>query len=133
MESHPSNFIRLLSLVYLCVTVHPVLAGKCSGKWAIHACFGGNGKRSDPTLTDMEDKVRSNLLRNLLLRGSYQPNTFVDTQNDAQNSVLNDSPSYRHFEDDIPAESPPSVSRLQSMLQLFKLEKKMRREAEGLE
>jgi hypothetical protein len=33
-------------------------AGKCTGRWAIHACGGGNGKRSDidypPSLADDE-------------------------------------------------------------------------------
>jgi hypothetical protein len=37
-------------------------AGKCTGRWAIHACGGGNGKRSDidyPSLPSDEDGAPS--------------------------------------------------------------------------
>jgi len=48
--------LLLLLIVYLS---SPVLAGKCSGRWAIHACGGGNGKRSGGEYLDdsMNDVV----------------------------------------------------------------------------
>jgi len=42
----------ILFVIYLGSTA---MAGKCTGKWAIHACGGGNGKRSDDFLSDGEE------------------------------------------------------------------------------
>nr|BAQ25802.1 TEP-1 precursor [Reishia clavigera] len=43
--------------------------GKCSGKWAIHACWGGNGKRSGIPAEEDDNTAKSlDLLRRLLRR-----------------------------------------------------------------
>lgn len=52
---------------------------KCRGRWAIHACFGGNGKRSGPptdlTKTNQNDQL---LLRKILLQNSDLDNYKID-------------------------------------------------------
>lgn len=49
-------------LGFVCIVValleHNTVQGKCKGKWAIHACRGGNGKRSDPSEGDLESAAR---------------------------------------------------------------------------
>jgi len=39
----------VLAILYVCFGIQ-VVTGKCSGQWAIHACAGANGKRSDTQL-----------------------------------------------------------------------------------
>lgn len=45
-----STTLVLLAVLALTVILDTsnMATGKCAGKWAIHACVGGNGKRSDP-------------------------------------------------------------------------------------
>jgi len=44
----PYNLILGLSILYVCLDLTNFAEGKCAGRWAIHACAGGNGKRSGP-------------------------------------------------------------------------------------
>lgn len=58
--------IALISCLIVSLVATPAdSARKCRGPWAIHACFGGNGKRSDPSLSPVGE---SSLLRQYLLR-----------------------------------------------------------------
>jgi len=53
------TYVLLAIIIYLASTA---MAGKCSGKWAIHACGGGNGKRSDlDNPSDKENSVRDEI------------------------------------------------------------------------
>nr|BAA09458.1 precursor protein of EEP-2 [Eisenia fetida] len=49
----PVTNIMLLVICYLWCHIQSTSGGKCAGQWAIHACAGGNGKRSD-----IDDLVR---------------------------------------------------------------------------
>merc|ERR1712154_104448 len=49
-----SFVMTLCSCLYLLTISCPSVSGKCRGSWAIHACFGGNGKRSSlPSLPSL--------------------------------------------------------------------------------
>nr|BAA09455.1 EEP-2 precursor [Eisenia fetida]prf//2208460A GGNG-peptide [Eisenia fetida] len=50
----PVTNIMLLVICYLWCHIQSTSGGKCAGQWAIHACAGGNGKRSD-----IDDLVRA--------------------------------------------------------------------------
>ncbi|XP_071136511.1 uncharacterized protein [Mytilus edulis] len=49
----------------------PGFTNKCRGRWAIHACYGGNGKRSGPP-TDLSKNNQNDqlLLKKILLQNS---------------------------------------------------------------
>lgn len=59
--------VALLSCLYISLITCPVVTAKCHGRWAIHACFGGNGKRSDPNMSPSTDELPPTLLRQLLV------------------------------------------------------------------
>lgn len=52
---------------------------KCRGRWAIHACYGGNGKRSGPP-TDLSKNNENDqlLLKKILLQNSDINNYGID-------------------------------------------------------
>uniref|UniRef100_A0A0B6ZT42 Uncharacterized protein n=1 Tax=Arion vulgaris TaxID=1028688 RepID=A0A0B6ZT42_9EUPU len=84
MELSIGVSFALVSCVYLLVFTSPATA-KCRGQWAIHACFGGNGKRSDPNMSP-ETNIEPSLLRRVLFSDAQNLNRI--TQND--NSALNE-------------------------------------------
>ncbi|BFZ25011.1 hypothetical protein BsWGS_28050 [Bradybaena similaris] len=66
MELSVGGSLALILCLYLSVITEPASASKCRGEWAIHACFGGNGKRSDPSVEPgMLHKVLFSNARNL--------------------------------------------------------------------
>ncbi|BFZ09697.1 hypothetical protein BsWGS_12736 [Bradybaena similaris] len=65
MELTIGASVTFVSCLYLLVIASPV-SGKCHGKWAIHACFGGNGKRSDPSMNS-EPSLEPSLLHRALM------------------------------------------------------------------
>lgn len=77
----------LLTFMIFCTS--SAIGGKCTGKWAIHACGGGNGKRSDADLTDDTD-IRDQI-------PGAESGTFLSrlvlplTDQDSRNSRLLDS------------------------------------------
>nr|AQS80511.1 GGNG-2 precursor [Charonia tritonis] len=60
--------VALISL-FLLSSVVSIAEGKCAGRWAIHACWGGNGKRSGgvPAM-DLESSDSASPFQKLLLR-----------------------------------------------------------------
>lgn len=65
MELTIGSSVTFVSCIYLLLVTSPV-SGKCRGKWAIHACFGGNGKRSDPSMNS-EPNYEPSLLHRALI------------------------------------------------------------------
>lgn len=50
------RFVKIMFLLSVLLVEMILGAPKCSGKWAIHSCGGGNGKRSEIDLAgDLED------------------------------------------------------------------------------
>ncbi|KAK6170808.1 hypothetical protein SNE40_019112 [Patella caerulea] len=121
MEVRCSVLITVTSILYLILTVSTV-SGKCSGRWAIHACFGGNGKRSDPSVADNLDNRRQNSLRQILL-----PQSFLLDKNDLnQDSELNFDEPLRD------EEQRQDINRLQLLLKTLMMEQKIRKEGSML-
>ncbi|XP_046370918.1 uncharacterized protein [Haliotis cracherodii] len=132
MDSQHSWCISFTALIYLALLLQPA-TGKCVGKWAIHSCFGGNGKRSDPSIAQTIDtQKQSNLLRQLLLRERFPPSVGLDMneEQDRDESDLNS------FQDDLPqrpsAERQSDIDRLNIMLRTLMLQRKLRLAAERL-
>ncbi|XP_067676136.1 uncharacterized protein [Haliotis asinina] len=130
MDSQHSWCISFTALIYLALLLQPA-TGKCVGKWAIHSCFGGNGKRSDPNIAQTIDtRKQSNLLRQLLLRERFPSSVGLD-MNEEQNGDDLDS-----FQGGIPqrslAERQNDIDRLNIMLRTLMLQRKLRLAAEGL-
>lgn len=68
---------------------------KCTGRFAIHACFGGNGKRSGPPL-DLSKKQNQNdqlLLKKILLQNSDINNYRIDDLDITPSDRLEDQSS----------------------------------------
>jgi len=90
LRSGPGTAARMLSdkvgaglflavVMYLASTA---TAGKCSGKWAIHACGGGNGKRSEAEYS----------LKEILSRGNFaDANEEVKSRKSEHLDQLSDS------------------------------------------
>ncbi|XP_045196423.1 uncharacterized protein LOC123551503 [Mercenaria mercenaria] len=107
MQSTTLAFVAISVCVYISCTFTTVY-GKCSGKWAIHACYGGNGKRSGPPDTDTDSKLkeRQYILRQLLLSEKLPQNIPTDSLFDTA-PVLEDveslypdvAPSYNREQD----------------------------------
>ncbi|XP_052241318.1 uncharacterized protein LOC127851536 [Dreissena polymorpha] len=78
MQSTTFAFLATAVCVYITTYISTAYGYKCSGPWAIHACYGGNGKRSGlPTFkSDLESdelKNRQNILRQLLFPDTLLP------------------------------------------------------------
>ncbi|XP_060558226.1 uncharacterized protein LOC132718529 [Ruditapes philippinarum] len=84
MQSTTFAFLAVSVCVYISCTFTTVY-GKCSGRWAIHACYGGNGKRSGPPEIDTDSKLkeRQYILRQLLLSDKIPQNLASDSQFDS--------------------------------------------------
>ncbi|XP_060067767.1 uncharacterized protein LOC132547969 [Ylistrum balloti] len=71
--------------VYLSVNFSSVSAGwrgKCRGRWSIHACLGGNGKRSGPQSALPNSGENSGLFLKKLLLRSDDPTSGSDSYSD---------------------------------------------------
>jgi len=94
MEVTPgSSFVvALCSCLYILTISCPGASGKCRGSWAIHACFGGNGKRSSlpsapapasPTHRHRQsllDKVPPTTLRQMLVTDLVNLQTLLQNK-----------------------------------------------------
>jgi len=104
-----SFVMALCSCLYLLTISCPSVSGKCRGSWAIHACFGGNGKRSSlPSLPSpthhratVLDKLPPATLSQLLLRDLVNLQKLLVTkrvmeeeQHSRQYTELMDLPEY---------------------------------------
>nr|BAQ25803.1 TEP-2 precursor [Reishia clavigera] len=96
-----------MTLFVIVSTVIKPSEGKCYGKWAMHACWGGNGKRSDPS-ADLAPNP--SVLRQLLLRNP----PALDSREDAS-SYSDGLPEYN-----VPPPPAPSVSRLAALLRTLR-------------
>lgn len=77
-------------VIYFLSTVSTVNGRKCSGRWAIHACYGGNGKRSSPSSDNSLENIQRNkqfILGQLLLR-NRSPNPDVISNYPDDTSLL---------------------------------------------
>lgn len=90
MQSTTFAFLAISSCVYISFTFTTV-HGKCSGRWAIHACYGGNGKRSGPPEPDTNSKLtdRQYILRQLFLSDRL-PKTLPSEPQIDNEAVLDD-------------------------------------------
>ncbi|XP_059179184.1 uncharacterized protein LOC131958269 isoform X2 [Physella acuta] len=78
----------LISCLYLATLSTPVSgSGKCKGKWQIHACFGGNGKRSDPNMSQ-DTELPASLLKTVLISDAQKLNRML-----SENEALPDEAS----------------------------------------
>lgn len=68
MQTTTFAFLTISFWVYISCTFSTVY-GKCTGPWALHACYAGNGKRSGPPeqSQDMDLSDKQFILRQLLL------------------------------------------------------------------
>lgn len=48
------RFVKVICLLFIVALQVTLGAPKCSGRWAIHSCGGGNGKRSEIDLINEE-------------------------------------------------------------------------------
>ncbi|KAL5010588.1 hypothetical protein ScPMuIL_012893 [Solemya velum] len=110
-------WLTFTSFLYLSFTVYTV-SGKCSGRWAIHSCYGGNGKRSgfdNPSLNTDTDNQKQLLLKRLLLRD------VPDTDRDWEESLGEDFE--REEVDDL---SQPDIRQLTDLVRELLMQKKFR-------
>ncbi|XP_069134608.1 uncharacterized protein [Argopecten irradians] len=70
--------------VYLSVNISSVSAGKCRGRWSIHACLGGNGKRSGQQSALPNSGENSGLFLKKLLLRSEDPSSGSDSYNEME-------------------------------------------------
>ncbi|XP_052807966.1 uncharacterized protein LOC128236877 [Mya arenaria] len=78
MNSSTFAFIAFYTCVYISSSISTAYGYKCSGKWAIHACFGGNGKRSGPLQKSLDStNVRDLSARQYSLRDLLLPEGFA--------------------------------------------------------
>jgi hypothetical protein len=73
MELTLGNGLVMILCLCLSAFTSPASA-KCRGQWAIHACFGGNGKRSDPS-------QEHNLLQRLIISNAQRLNRMLQNEN----------------------------------------------------
>ncbi|KAL4233355.1 hypothetical protein ACF0H5_008037 [Mactra antiquata] len=125
MQTSTYAFIAFSACVYISCTFTTVYA-KCSGRWAIHACYGGNGKRSGPPLadTDSTQKDRQYILRQLLLSDRQtSPDISLDTK-------LTSAPVYDDIESFYPDvasyNKEKEIEKIQSLLGKLLLSKQYR-------
>jgi hypothetical protein len=78
MELTVGASLSLVSCLYLLAFTSPASA-KCHGKWAIHACFGGNGKRSDPSLS-LKTNIEPSLLHRVLISDAQKLQQLLQAQ-----------------------------------------------------
>lgn len=97
MQTTSFAFLTISFCVYIFCTFTTVY-GRCSGRWAIHACYGGNGKRSSPpehnSQSDLNDKQF--ILRQLLLSDKFpslEKNRLPDRSATSDRSDLSDGSS----------------------------------------
>jgi hypothetical protein len=127
-------YLAIVGILYLWIGQYTA-AAKCSGAWAIHACHGGNGKRSDGG--SLADNSRDNSQRRISLqriiagdfddrqpwqRATYQAEERPDTQ---ESQELN----YDVTQEDTPQENRLRIGRelLEKLMLLLKLKSEMRR------
>nr|AQS80510.1 GGNG-1 precursor [Charonia tritonis] len=113
--------IALTSFVVLSAVFSPT-EGKCAGRWAIHACWGGNGKRSDPSLNVAPSP---SVLRQLLLRNRPVYAQALDSSEElpavAPQPADDLGSSYNSdFSDYNVLPASPSVSRLTALLRTLR-------------
>lgn len=90
--------VALLSCIYISLIMTPTVSAKCYGKWAIHACWGGNGKRSDPNLSPSSEKVRPSLLRQLLIKDVQRLSDILQSTDDLELPIGDQDLEARDFE-----------------------------------
>lgn len=81
-------------VIYFFSTVTTVYGRKCSGRWAIHACYGGNGKRSGPPSdsSDTLDRSKPFILGQLLLKNrSLMPELLSNYADDPTDLIDQDT------------------------------------------
>ncbi|KAL8570921.1 hypothetical protein ACOMHN_023594 [Nucella lapillus] len=99
-------------------TIHAQKLEKCSGRWAIHACWGGNGKRSDPSV-DLAPSPT--VLRQLLLRNRPVFPSAMDSSEEDQSADEADPSSFNSDISEYNVPPPfPSVSRLAALLKTLR-------------
>nr|ARS01377.1 ggng 2 [Deroceras reticulatum] len=119
-----NGFVMILCLCLSAFT-SPASA-KCRGQWAIHACFGGNGKRSDPS-------QEHNLLQKLIISNAQRLNRMLQNENalPAAEDELIEAP-VQYEDDELKAEveeesdSTQSVRKVPSMKDLRSLLRALR-------
>nr|BAB83127.1 prepro-polychaete excitatory peptide [Perinereis vancaurica] len=92
-------YLLLVSILY--IWTGQKVSGKCTGPWAIHACGGGNGKRSDVEaggLGDREKESRISLQR--ILRG------FGEYSNEDEDSTHFGDPDLSNYVEDVLSQQP---------------------------
>ncbi|XP_064595136.1 uncharacterized protein LOC135461820 [Liolophura sinensis] len=62
MEHQYIWWLAVTSTLYLCFSAD-LTEGRCKGSWAIHACLGGNGKRSPPLEPTLQNSIFFKRLR----------------------------------------------------------------------
>ncbi|KAK3603544.1 hypothetical protein CHS0354_027965 [Potamilus streckersoni] len=124
MQSSCLCWLTVSSLIYLLCSLSYV-SGKCSGRWAIHACYGGNGKRSGPpaTLTDDTDSSKPLYLRQLLL-GS-RPHADQIKYEDIPQEGSDDDVFYDTLNNGVLAREE-DLSKVRGLLKSLLMEKKVR-------
>lgn len=140
MELTIAATLALVSCFYLSLTTSPVsgYSSKCSGKWRIHACLGGNGKRSDPDMSP--EKIQPSLLHRVLISDAQQLNRILQetpqTSDDSTYLSPFDDGSYKSVSDDDFSQpidrSVPEVRALRQYLEALKIQRALREGSEDL-
>lgn len=92
-----TNFgVAVLTCLYMCLLTCPTVTAKCRGRWAIHACYGGNGKRSDPNFRSASQRDTPTLLQKLLLSDATRINQLIQEseESDLPLEVVESSPGF---------------------------------------
>lgn len=145
MPSGTSVGLTFLSFVYLCSLNCPTATAKCRGRWAIHACYGGNGKRSDPALSATSQRSQPTLLQKVLLSNLKRLDNLLQESRESEEMLEEDFPS-QGFElepsemEDSPtlmlsqpsSDSHDRYRRLRGYLLAFKLKRAIRADQDTL-
>ncbi|XP_076444660.1 uncharacterized protein LOC143282780 [Babylonia areolata] len=126
-DIHQALYIAMTSFFILSAVIRPS-EGKCTGRWAIHACWGGNGKRSDPS---MDVAPAPSILRQLLMRNSPLFAPSLDSREDVvpEDQSAEDHLDSSSYDGDLaeynglappPPPPSPSVSRLSALLRTLR-------------
>ncbi|XP_055889675.1 uncharacterized protein LOC106056435 [Biomphalaria glabrata] len=144
MELTIAANLALVSCIYLTLITSPAsgYTWKCKGKWFIHACLGGNGKRSDPSLNTENNIPTSLLLRRVLESDPQQINQLLGERSRPElyeeNQLTSlEEPSYRSVAEGEISQSPNGnkvdLETMRRYLEAFRLQRAIRESSEDFQ